>query len=145
MEKKIRRAALLEKNFIRYSFSSSMHMVHGWPPNWLGGQHTHLQQTRTVNEYTHEWEVLATRFPNLMNDQLLKLNILGLKSIICSELKLSTPRNLVEARSMARIIERKVNTQHGATIITKSSSYSTSIDNKYVHLEKEKKEGQPLL
>jgi hypothetical protein len=36
---------------------------------------THLQQTWTINEYTHEWEVLATRFLDLTEDQLLKLYI----------------------------------------------------------------------
>ena len=32
-----RRAASLEKTLFGTSFSSSMHMVHGWPPSWLGG------------------------------------------------------------------------------------------------------------
>lgn len=36
---------------------------------------TYLQQTWTINEYTHEWQVLATRVPNLTEDQLLKLYI----------------------------------------------------------------------
>ena len=44
----------------------------------------HLQQIETMNEYTHEWEVLATSFPDLINDQLLRLYILGLKPIIHS-------------------------------------------------------------
>jgi hypothetical protein len=53
----------------------------------------------------------ATRFLDLIEDQLLKLYILGLKPIIRSELRLSRPGNLVEARIMAKIIERKLNTQ----------------------------------
>jgi hypothetical protein len=68
---------------------------------------THLQQTWTINEYNHEWEVLATRFTYLIEDQLLKLYILRLKSIIHNELRLSRPKNLVEAKSMAKIIENK--------------------------------------
>ena len=36
---------------------------------------THLQQIGAVNEYTHEWEVLATRFLDLTDDQLLRLYI----------------------------------------------------------------------
>ena len=45
---------------------------------------THLQQTWTVKEYTWEWEVLATRFLDMTNDQMLRLYILGLKPIIHS-------------------------------------------------------------
>jgi hypothetical protein len=62
----------------------------------------HLRQKWTINEYTHEWEVLVTRFPNLIDDQLLKMYILRLKPIICGELRLSRPKNLVEGRSMEK-------------------------------------------
>jgi hypothetical protein len=60
---------------------------------------TYLQQIGTINEYTHEWDDLATIFPDITDDQLLILYISWLKPIIHSELRLSTPTNLVEARS----------------------------------------------
>ena len=47
---------------------------------------------------------------------------------------------------MAKIIERKLNTQHGAIIMTISSNYSTSRDNnKYVHSEKDEKKYNPIV
>jgi hypothetical protein len=103
-----------------------------------------LQQTGTINEYTHEWEVLATRFPDLIEDQLLKLYISGLKPIICNELRLSRPKNLVEARSMAKIIEKNLNTQHEVAFgfSKKTTNYSASGDyntTKYHHSDREKK------
>lgn len=60
---------------------------------------THLQQTGTINEYTHEWEALGTRLSNLTEDELLKLYISRLKPIIHNELGLSRPKNLVEAKA----------------------------------------------
>lgn len=43
----------------------------------------HLCQIRTVNEYTHEWQVLATRVFGLIEEHLLKMYIAGLKPNIC--------------------------------------------------------------
>ena len=37
-EKRTRRVSSLEKTLLGTSFSSTMHMVHGWTPSWLGGQ-----------------------------------------------------------------------------------------------------------
>ena len=57
-----------------------------------------------MNDYTHEWEALANRFLDLIDDQFLKLYVSRLKPIIRSELKLSKPKNLVEARSLSKMI-----------------------------------------
>ena len=67
---------------------------------------THLQQIGTINDYTHDWEILTTKFLYLTNDQLLKLYISRLKSIICNELKLSKLKNLVEAKHMVKMIKK---------------------------------------
>ena len=47
-EKIRRRDASLEKTLLGTSFSSTMHMVHGWPPSWLRGQQEQIQK-RTSN------------------------------------------------------------------------------------------------
>ena len=61
-----------------------------------------LHQTRTINKYIHDWEVITTRLHNLTDDQLLKMYILGLKPNIHNELRLSRPKNLVESRDMKK-------------------------------------------
>ena len=61
----------------------------------------HLYQKGEANEYTPEWEVLANKFHDLTNDQLMKMYISKLKTIIRSELRISRQNNLVETRTMA--------------------------------------------
>jgi hypothetical protein len=96
-----------------------------------------------LTEYTHEWEVLVTRFHDLTDDQLLKLYISGLKPIICNELRLSRPKNLVEARSMAKMIKRKFISQQEVAFEPpkKTTSYKSSHYNntKYHHLKRTKR------
>ena len=42
-EKIRRRAASIEQTLLRTSFTSTMHMVHGWTPSWLGGHYGFLK------------------------------------------------------------------------------------------------------
>jgi hypothetical protein len=69
---------------------------------------TRLHQTGTVSEYTHEWEIIATRNPKLTETQLLKKYIARLKYSFCNELNLWKPQNVDEAKSIAMLIERKI-------------------------------------
>jgi hypothetical protein len=41
----------------------------------------HLKQKASVNDYTHEWEVSATRQRGFTDEQLLKMYICGLKEL----------------------------------------------------------------
>jgi hypothetical protein len=56
-----------------------------------------------------------TIFPHLLNDQLLQMYIVGLKLYIHSEIRLSRPKNLVESRSMSKMIKMKLITQQGVS------------------------------
>jgi hypothetical protein len=46
-----------------------------------------LKHKGNVNDYTHEWEVLATRQCGFTDEQLLNMYICGLKDYIRSEIK----------------------------------------------------------
>jgi hypothetical protein len=56
--------------------------------NDLYNTFVHLKQKGSVNDYTHEWKVLATRKNGFTYERLLKTYICGLKDYICSEIKL---------------------------------------------------------
>jgi hypothetical protein len=49
---------------------------------------TRLQQKGSIDEFTHQWEALATRVFGLSNDQFLQSYIGGLKPHIQDELRL---------------------------------------------------------
>ena len=59
-EKIRRRAASLEKTLSGTFFSSSMHMVHGWPPSWLGGQQCEATALLGMNLLKHAPIALTT-------------------------------------------------------------------------------------
>jgi hypothetical protein len=67
----------------------------------------HLKQKGSVNDYTHEWEVLATRQCGFTDGQLLKMYICGLKDYIRSEIKLCNPKTIEDVRHAARPVEQK--------------------------------------
>jgi hypothetical protein len=46
----------------------------------------HLKQKGNINDYTHKWEVLATRQCGFTDEQLIKMYICGLKDYIRSEI-----------------------------------------------------------
>jgi len=56
-----------------------------------------------MGRYNHEWEIFAARNPKLINTQLLKMCIVGLKHNICNELKLWKPQNVDGARNMSEV------------------------------------------
>jgi len=47
----------------------------------------YLKQKGNINDYTHEWEVLAIRKNKFTYEKLLKMYICGVKDYICSEIK----------------------------------------------------------
>lgn len=53
----------------------------------------HLKQKGSVSEYTHEWEVQATRQKGFTDEHLLKMYRCGLEHI-CAELKLYKPQTI---------------------------------------------------
>jgi predicted Zn-ribbon and HTH transcriptional regulator len=73
----------------------------------LYNKFVHLKENGSVNDYTHEWEVLATRQCGFTYEQLLKMYICGLKDYICSEIKLWNPKTIEDARHATRLIEYK--------------------------------------
>ena len=73
---------------------------------------TRLQQKGGVDEYTCEWEALATRVPELTNDQRLQTYIHGLKPHIREELELHNTPTMGEERRKAKIIENKFKRSH---------------------------------
>jgi hypothetical protein len=66
----------------------------------------HLKQKGNINDYTHEWEVLATRKCGFTDEKLIKVYICGLKDYIHSEIKLWNP-TIEDARHTSRLIEQK--------------------------------------
>jgi hypothetical protein len=72
---------------------------------------TRLQQKRNVDEFTHQWESLATRVFGLSDDQLLQSYIGGLKPHIQDELKLHEVTNVEIARHKAKAVEEKLEGQ----------------------------------
>ena len=68
---------------------------------------TRLQQKRIIDEYTCEWEALATLVPELIDDQRLQTYIHGLKPHIQDELELPNTSTMEKARRKAKIIENK--------------------------------------
>ena len=68
---------------------------------------TRLQQKKSFNEYTCEWEALSTRVLELTDDQQLQTYIHGLKQHIRDELELHNISTMEEAWRKERIIESK--------------------------------------
>jgi len=103
----------------------------------------HLKQKGNVKDYTHEWEVLATRQVGFIDEQLFNMYICGFKDYIQSEIKLWKPKTIGDARYVAKLIENK-NKYNKPSYIgpDKSNKYSNegfnrlSLDNsnKYVPL-----------
>jgi hypothetical protein len=85
------------KNFT----TSLLKIFHDEEDDDLYNKFVHLKQKGNVNNYTHEWEVLATRQCGF------KMHICGLKNYICSEIKLWNPKTIEDARHAARLIEQK--------------------------------------
>jgi hypothetical protein len=69
----------------------------------------HLKQKGNINNYTHEWEVLATRQCGFTDEKLIKMYICGLKDYICSEIKLWNPKTIKDVRHASRLIEQNNN------------------------------------
>jgi len=69
----------------------------------------HLKQKGNINDYTHEWEVLATRQCGFTDEQLLKIYICGLKDYICSEIKIWNHKTIEDAKHATKPIEQKTN------------------------------------
>jgi len=68
---------------------------------------TRIQQKGDVEEFTYEWEALATRVPELTDDQRLQTYMSGLKPYIRDELELHEVSSLDKARRKAKLIEEK--------------------------------------
>jgi hypothetical protein len=49
---------------------------------------TKIKQKGDIDEYTHEWEALATRVPELSEDQLLQTYVHGLTPYLREELQM---------------------------------------------------------
>ena len=64
-----------------------------------------MQQKGDMDEYTYEWEALATRVPELKDSQNLRTYVYILKPYIIDELKLLNVSTLDKARRKAKIIE----------------------------------------
>jgi hypothetical protein len=101
----------------------------------------HLKQKGNVNDYMHEWEVLATRQCGFTDEQLIKMYMCGLKDYICSEIKLWNPKTIEDDRHAARLIEQK--NKFNKPLVTdpdelkkysndRTKKYSVSRSNKYV-------------
>jgi hypothetical protein len=73
----------------------------------LYNKFVHLKQKGSINNYTHEWEFLATRQCRFTDEQLLKMYIWELKDYIRSEIKLWNLETIEDVRHAARIIEQK--------------------------------------
>ena len=74
---------------------------------YLFAKITMLQQKGSVYEYTCEWEALATRIPELTDNQRLQTYIHGLKPHIRDELELHNISTMEKAGRKAKIIENK--------------------------------------
>jgi hypothetical protein len=72
---------------------------------------TRLQQKGSVDEFTHQWEALATRVFGLSDNQLLQSYIGGLKPHIQDELKLHEVTTVEIARRKAKAAEEKLEGQ----------------------------------
>jgi hypothetical protein len=101
-----------------------------------------------VSKYTHEWEILATRNLKLTNTKLLKMYIARLKHSIHNELKLWKPQNVDEARSTTMLIkENPWSTKDRFEPPKKTTNcnlQNQSNNNKFQHLEREKKKENNL-
>lgn len=113
----------------------------------------HLKQKGNVNDYTHEWEVLATRYDEFTAEQLLQMYICGLQDYIRSEIKLWKPKTIEDARYATKLIEPKNRYNRLSTTgIEKSNKYlnertnrvSTNYSNTYVppHLREDENRNQ---
>ena len=69
---------------------------------------TRLQQVRSVEEFTHQWESLSTRVFVLSEKQRLKTYLGGLKPYLQKELKLHDIPNIEVARHKEKVVERKL-------------------------------------
>jgi len=71
----------------------------------------HLKHKGSINDYTHEWEVIAKRQCRFTDEQLLKMYICGLKHYSRIEIKIWNPKTIEDARHAARLIEQKKQVQ----------------------------------
>lgn len=69
---------------------------------------TRLQEKGDVDEYTREWENLATRVPGLSETRLIQSYITRLKPHLQVELKFHDITSIEEARQKAKAIEKKL-------------------------------------
>jgi hypothetical protein len=98
----------------------------------LYNKFVHLKQKGSVNDYTHEWEVLATRQSGFTDEQLLKMYICGLKDYIRSEIKLWNPKSIEDARHATKLIELKDKFNRPSFAGPEASNrYSNEKPNKY--------------
>ena len=78
---------------------------------------TRLQQKGDVDEYTDEWEALATHMPELTHSQHLQTYVYGLKPYIRDELELLNVSTLDKARRKTKNIEEKIKRRGTRTMI----------------------------
>ena len=103
---------------------------------------TKLQQKGDVDEYTDEWEYLATHVLKLIDRQCLQTYVYELKPYIRDELELLNISTLDKARRKEKIIEKKLkktwNKNHDKD---GRSIQNTKTDTKYQppHLRSDKK------
>ena len=69
---------------------------------------TKLQQVRSVEEFTHQWESLSTRVFGLYDKQRLEIYLGGLKPYLQKELTMHDIPNIEVARHKAKVTERKL-------------------------------------
>ena len=81
--------------------------------NYFFAKLTRLQQKCDVDEYTDEWESLATRVPKFTDSQRLQTYVYGLKPYIRDELELLNVSTLDKARHKGKIIEEKIKNKRG--------------------------------
>ena len=67
-----------------------------------------LRQKGNVDEYTQEWETLATRVPGISNMRLVKSYVTGLKPYIQNELDLHEIGDMETTIQKARDAEKKL-------------------------------------
>lgn len=68
---------------------------------------TRLQQKGDVDEYTREWETLATRVPGLSETRLILSYTMGLKLHLQAHLELHDITSIEVARQKAKAAEKK--------------------------------------
>jgi hypothetical protein len=94
---------------------------------------TRLQQKGSIDEFTHQWEALATRVFGLSDDQLLQSYIGGLKPHIQDELRLHEVTTVEIAIRKAKAAEEKLEGQSRFNkVYSRRSVPQTTGNDKYI-------------